>query len=192
MNEFNFAGTLDSLKTTATSAPILGSAWVVSWVCEVWDNRLLLIVPFLLVFFDFLFALIRVKLMHYGGFESRKYSKSVGKLCIYYVLILTGWCIDKLLVDANIIIVCDHSVSWSCCAFLSIGEWVSILASMTLIFPNNVGLKLLSKLFKAEIASKLEKWGVSKQDVDDAFDEAAEATKQKVTKPKRKSTKKQA
>lgn len=184
MNEFNFSDTLTSIKAAGTSAPILGSAWLTSMLAEVWDNRLLLVVPFVLVFLDFLFALIRVKMMKMGGFESRKFSKSVGKLLLYYVFILTGWCVDKLLVDADIIIVCDHTISWSCCAFLSIGELVSVLASMTIIFPNNIGLKLLSKLFKAEIASKLERWGITKEDVEGIVDEATEDIKAQV-KPKR-------
>lgn len=161
MNEFEFQSSLESLKAALGSAPTVLLAWFTSLVFGVYNNMLLIVVPLVLIILDSLFAVVRVKLLHEGGFESRKFTKSVGKLILYYVAILSGCCIDALLGDAGIYIVCDHTISWTICAFLAIGEVVSILSSLVILFPNNLGAKLLLKVFTAEIASKLDKWGIT-------------------------------
>ena len=188
VTEFDFSSTFESLKAALTSASTLLLSWVFSLMCDFYNNYVILVVPLMLVILDSLFAVIRVKILHAGGFESRKFSKSVGKLIIYYVAILSGWCIDVLLADANIVIVCDRTISWTICAFLSIGEVVSILASLVVLFPHNLGAKLLLRVFRSEIASKLSKWGVDDEYLKTEVEVLTEAAKAKVE--KRKVTKK--
>ena len=182
MNEFEFQSSLESLKEALCSAPTLLLAWFTSLVFDVYNNMLLIVVPLALIILDSLFAVVRVKLLHEGGFESRKFTKSVGKLILYYVAILAGCCIDALLGDANITIVCDHTISWTICAFLAIGEVVSILSSLVILFPNNLGAKILLKIFTSEIASKLEKWNITDEYLQDLVNAELERKQAKASK----------
>lgn len=171
MTEFEFGNTMESVKEASTSLPTWLTAILACIAFDVKNNVAILVVPFVLIVLDAVFAVVRVKLLGQGGFESSKFKKSTGKLIIYYVAILSGWTIDILLKDAGIQIICDHTISWAVCAFLSAGEFVSVLASVVVLCPENVLAKLMLRLFLSEVSKKLEKWGIEGTSLNDEVNE---------------------
>ena len=156
----------DMVNTIFKILKPLDSVW--GWVCALatffisflGDGVNLLLAMLVLVLMDAVFG-TWVSIVQGKGFESRRLRETAAKFLVYFGLQIAAIILDKVLTTD---LVCMRATT----ALIVVCETWSVLANITIIYPNFIIGKLLKKYLSSEMANKL---GMEKEEVERIMDE---------------------
>lgn len=114
-------------------------------------------------FLDLICGLIRSFKTEHKGVVSSRLVNFVSKCAIYFLLFLSFVLIDKTITDA------EQGSMWltrSYTAIIIFSEVISMLANLSVSFPNFKAFALVNMLIKSEVADKL---NIEKSEIDKVF-----------------------
>lgn len=114
-------------------------------------------------FLDLICGLIRSFKAEHKGVVSSRLVNFVSKCAVYFLLFLSFVLIDKTITDA------EQGSMWLTRAYTAIiifSEVISMLANLSVSFPNFKAFALVNMLIKSEVADKL---NIEKSEIDKVF-----------------------